>query len=784
MSNQENDIKQIMDNVAAGLIDDPIEDYKYLVGELENYKSHKLSENIRQAIEIILFDELPAAARNELVDTREAASFSFMIEQADLLIQAGRWDSAESVLQKLIGDGILIQDTQQTEYRSFSEKAQLYLYKKVFNSDKEIAPCSADFGKLYGLFGTVLLEHKEIEKACEMLSVSLHYNPFDYRFIFEHLETFKLTGDFDKLEELSRAYLTYAYRPEYIGHLYRNLGFVYTEKKDYETAIALYQFASVYDVANKKLSEHELDYIAHITGEKFKELSQEEAEAPLKREHIPIGASEEIQRLLYNRAVLSGCYDHDIETADYFINLLYDVTKDEEAIQKLRDTVNQSSDDTDIIQDDLYHVYHRFDNERDETLKKLFPEYPELTECRLRIEFSVGNTKYTQTVYLILDKIDDLCKATDKNHVTLYFTTLDSIKKNAKFINDIISVAGKWKSFVLEINDVRIQLSTLSFFVTDFLHDKCQIRISGKGDPEEIRKSYRRESLPPRARKERPEDAIVFEDLDELSPQEVFRGIIRTYAEVYLIEHKVQTYTVTDEEMVLVADDDLIVDFWLSPYGYGQTVSGDPGGETPYRYCTYVIQELTPNHLFRYNNTAFCQIFTGIHGSIMYLKFEGLHVYGDSLDHFQKINKALPDLHLEERYNNNPGEPYSFVIVRMANADGTVGYGIGYTGKDVRSLLLKICKNLETANTNGLDSNGIPGLQISYSKSFFRAFQSWKGEKKIDRLRNRLSYFVMSKMIKEKGDLHTIPEETINECKAGHYDSASWSTYSDIGRKS
>ena len=165
------------------------------------------------------------------------------------------------------------------------------------------------------------------------------------------------------------------------------------------------------------------------------------------------------------------------------------------------------------------------------------------------------------------------------------------------------------------------------------------------------------------------------------------------------------------------------------------------------------------------------------------MKYQYPKINDGPLNHFNKVNSTLPELKLKERCSSVPLDPYSFVVVQMANADGGVGYGIGYTAKDARSLLLKICKNLEAANPYGLDKRGIPGLDIQNSVPFFKAFQSWKGGKKTERLQNYLKYYVIEKIIKADYEIRPAMDEIMRGIKTGQYDGVSWNTYDDIGRR-
>lgn len=426
---------------------------------------------------------------------------------------------------------------------------------------------------------------------------------------------------------------------------------------------------------------------------------------------------------------------------------------------------------------------NNYDAERVKTLQTLFPNYPEIRDCKLEIDFSIGNTKYSPTARLIIDQIEDFRKLIEKNHVSLYYSDQNAIKDNLKRIFDIISIAGKWKSFQIRINDHSVSLSTF-FYFADELCKKYGIGSYGRRNPEEIRKEYKRASQPPRPKPQKREDSFIF-DCTDCTPYDILKGIAMAYAEVYLSTNSVKTYILSEDEIVLQADNDLVVVFWLSPYGYGETVSGKPEKEsTPYEFCTYVIHELTPNSLVKFNKSAFCRIFINFDSrSILFLKFNGIDSYVKPLNHFHKIDLALPELHLQERYNIWQGVPIHFVVLEMENAEKGKGLGIGYTEKSANDLLKKICKELESANMHSLDNNGVNGLCYQESHSFYKAVQSWQGETKKERLEKHLKFYIIEKNVKETTELSSLMKEILNNAAAGVYDSVERQTLSDIGRR-
>lgn len=776
-------LDQIIDDISASLIDDPIEDFKYLRTEKEKYSTHEFAEDIERELGKLMYTSFPETIRKGVeygsIDSIE--DFNAMLDIAEEELRHGRWKEGGTILKNLIGDGLAIDDDEETEYRCLDQdqEIQTIIYEKFFKSERNLEWYPVDFARLYGLYGIVLMEYGQIESAREVLEISMHYNPLNFQFFFEYVETFKIQGDFETVDKLSREYLKYAYRTSDIGHLYRNLGFVYIEKEEYNTALMLFHYSLAYDPGNK-VAENELLYIDQATGITNKEPEQEEADAMLEKENIQIGASKEVIQSLYNHAYIESHLHQDKEKTEYFCSLLYDLTRSDDLVKGFYEALEPNQDPI-FTYEDPDPDYHPYEDARDRVLSPFFPDYPKIDDCRLRIEFSVGTTKYSETAFLIEGQIEEQYKLIEDNHISLYFPNGNETASHLLFIEDIITVAGKWKSFELTINERLLDASGYHY-LTDYVRDYYKLKGVWRRDAETIRKEYKRAAAPPKAKKERPEDSVKI-DFKGSTPKEILRGVVMIFADLYLKDCDVQSYTVSDEEYVLVADDKQIFDFWLSPYPEGATIAGESDGRKPYDFCTFVIQELTPNSTIKYNQSAFKDIFFEVRGGVLFLKFHGADYYVDEVNHFHKIDKALPELDLQGRYDRWPGELYHLIVFEMDDAAGKTCAGIGYTNKKEKDLLKKVCKGLEKANVRSLELNGLNGLDYRESKDFIKAFVSLKGETKKKRLENHLRYFVIDKTIKEETELYTIPGEIMNAWKAGEYKDVERFSYADIGRR-
>ena len=163
---------------------------------------------------------------------------------------------------------------------------------------------------------------------------------------------------------------------------------------------------------------------------------------------------------------------------------------------------------------------------------------------------------------------------------------------------------------------------------------------------------------------------------------------------------------------------------------------------------------------------------------IDFFKFHGLNYYVRDIDNLPVVDKALPELELQRRFDEYGGETYHFLIFKMVDIDGSKQYGAGYTKGAIHSFVLKLCKELEETNSRSLELNGASCLSFPENRGFIKAFLSWKGKKKRWRLENNFSYYYVDRQIKDDADLFLIPGQLISNAYAGEYDPYEFGEYS------
>jgi len=89
----------------------------------------------------------------------------------------------------------------------------------------------------------IQIEYKNYDDAERLLNQALLENPLDLHSLFEVCDIYKRKGELDKCSDIIKLCFSYSYTPEDISRVYRDMGFLFIEKKDYDAAIACHIMA-------------------------------------------------------------------------------------------------------------------------------------------------------------------------------------------------------------------------------------------------------------------------------------------------------------------------------------------------------------------------------------------------------------------------------------------------------------------------------------------------------------------------------------------------------------
>lgn len=176
-------------------------------------------------------------------------------KEANNLIKNKKYKEAKDILKEYINKNKeLYIDSKKNNY-SFIDLTQFYLFVNIFKTKKDTQWINLKCDEAYRLLGYIAVEEKEYEDALKYLHESLKYNPINIETFFELVETYKMMGNLDKMYETLDCLYDYIYEPFSLSRYYRNLGFYFIEKENYDLAFSLYLISLEYQFNQFALSE-------------------------------------------------------------------------------------------------------------------------------------------------------------------------------------------------------------------------------------------------------------------------------------------------------------------------------------------------------------------------------------------------------------------------------------------------------------------------------------------------------------------------------------------------
>ena len=339
---------EIMQKITAGLTGQPEHDLKYLIEQGDIYKTHVLSQEITRAIGRLIYSVLPAEKRDDInrFVNNNNLGIEASLREADYNINQKNFSLAleilESVINKIEEDGELaiFRDDSVNEYHNFHNPFEQALFYVIYKPKKTIRDLPKFIDQLYGMHGGLLFELERFDEARLSLEKAIRINPINTQAIFELAEISKVREEWEKYFDLSKQAIRIAYTGESLSRCYRNIGYYFIEKKNYDVAIALYFFSMIFDRKSTK-AQSELFYIQQITGNQVQAPSPEQIYKLLEKHGIQYGPNEKVLHLAAELG--KQCADEEeYEHARHFYSIIYDLTHDNE-VKELIDSLPRTN---------------------------------------------------------------------------------------------------------------------------------------------------------------------------------------------------------------------------------------------------------------------------------------------------------------------------------------------------------------------------------------------------------------------------------------------------------
>lgn len=294
------DYARIMAEIRSELNGNPEHDGPLLLQYSDRYRKHPLAKEILKEIGRMLYAGLPQDAKAELDEEITGLYKPIAAQFADAarLLTSGDADGArrtlEATIKQLDPTGESFRDDAVTEYRMFNSSYEAALYQKLFQPTREVRRPGYDLVNVYLLYGTILVELRDLEAAEAALRRARRFNPVNPAVLFELAEVLKLQQRWNEFHELSTFALSVAFSAEPAARAYRNLGFYYVEQHNYDVAAACYQKSGLIDKQSITRCTPELMYIAQQRGRPVPASDADAVDKALHANGIQVGVSDAV----------------------------------------------------------------------------------------------------------------------------------------------------------------------------------------------------------------------------------------------------------------------------------------------------------------------------------------------------------------------------------------------------------------------------------------------------------------------------------------------------------
>lgn len=327
--------EEIINEIKANLGENKELNKKYLSSQMEKYVDHPYNKEIIREISRMMWDCLTEEEQMEFAEISEKENpIMDILNDVSQDIEIGEYKIALEKLDKFIKNyPALFEDDKVSEYHFFTNPLEELLFYKYIGAEKIIRyiPDNKPVLDLYYIYGFLLLETNQYDKAEEYLKKAIKINPVSSRIILELCEIYKLhTYNYNKYFMYATDALKYAYMPQDIARSYRSLGYYYIEENQFETAFALFRYSMEYEL--NPMAYSEINYIQN--KDKSINLSLDESMEIIKNKNIQLGVNPFILETLdefINEYEENKLYGQTL----YFLELKYNLTNDEKLIEEI-----------------------------------------------------------------------------------------------------------------------------------------------------------------------------------------------------------------------------------------------------------------------------------------------------------------------------------------------------------------------------------------------------------------------------------------------------------------
>ncbi len=330
--------EEIIKEIKANLGENRDLNRQYLSSQIEVYKDHPYNKEIIKEISRMMWDCLSEDEKQEFIEISERENpIMDILNDIYYDIENGNYETPREELNAFMETfPEMFEDDKVSEYHYFTNPLEDLIFRKYIGAEKELRyiPDNQPLLDLYYVYGFLLLENQEYDKAEEYLKKAIRINPVSARIILELTEIYKVhTYTYNEYFIRTCDALKYSYYPQDIARCYRNLGYYYIEENQMRTALALYIYSMEFEAS--PLAYTEIKYIQSKNDNM--ELTLNECIEIIESKNIQLGVNPFIIETL-NELIKEYEKNKLYNQALYFMELQFDLTHDVETLELMNET--------------------------------------------------------------------------------------------------------------------------------------------------------------------------------------------------------------------------------------------------------------------------------------------------------------------------------------------------------------------------------------------------------------------------------------------------------------
>ncbi len=327
---------EIINEIKSNLGENNELNKKYLSSQIEVYSDHPYNKEIIKEISRMMWDCLSDKEKKEYIEISNSENpILDILNDIAYEIENGKYEAPLSKLDRFMETFTpMYEDDKVSEYHFFTNPLEEMIFRKYIGLEKELRfiPDNQPLLDLYYVYGFLLLESQQYDKAEIYLKKALKINPVSARIILELTEIYKIhTYTFNEYFIRTTDALKYAYYPQDIGRCYRNLGYYYIEENQMRTALALFIYSMEYDAS--PLAYREIKY---IQSKQNLELSLEECIEIIEEKNIQLGVNPFVLESL-DELIEEYESNRLYESTLYLLEIKFNILNDEKTLQRIKD---------------------------------------------------------------------------------------------------------------------------------------------------------------------------------------------------------------------------------------------------------------------------------------------------------------------------------------------------------------------------------------------------------------------------------------------------------------